>query len=485
MEKNNLPKEKAEKVNSRKNDFMMQINAIEDQLENQVKFYNNALLVLLKLIRVKENKNLYECIDVFNKKIKKVKKFEQITVCFEDFKDSIIKAELNSSENKANTTGKADKEDKNFLIKNLFKNFKSKKEIKDDSLDQVFKQKKIYMKVLDGIKLYLGADFYSKLNIISERVEDAENLNELDIIFSDILHLIIDYITNLNEEIENMALFITDVGRNLFEVENNIKDSFEYSLQDFDKNKKFTDLLLNNIEDFSGEVNLSFSLEGLKDVVSKKLNEIKVVIEKKNNNDKLHDKKVEQKIDLLYATLGKLKAEVDSAKKQADSYKEQALKDPLTGIYNRRAYDKKALEEMERYLRYKNIFSMLLFDVDHFKRVNDVYGHDIGDKCLKEIIKKIKPGLRKTDFLARFGGEEFIVLLPGTSKNKAVIVAEKIREIVEEIEFFHKKERVSITVSVGVTSVKKKDLSIDDVFKRLDNAMYKAKKSGRNKVVDL
>jgi diguanylate cyclase (GGDEF)-like protein len=341
------------------------------------------------------------------------------------------------------------------------------------------------MEVLDGIKLYLGAEFYSKLNIISQRVNVSENLNELDSITSDILHLIVDYITNLNEEIENMALFITDVGRNLFEVEDNIKDSFEYGLKDLDGNKKFADLLLNNIEDFSGQVDLSFSLEGLKEVVSKKLNEIKFVIEKKNSEDKLHNEEIERKMDLLYSTLGKLKKEVYSAKKQADSYKKQALKDPLTKIYNRRAYDKKAKEEMERYLRYKNIFSMMLFDVDHFKKVNDIYGHDIGDKCLKEIIKRVKPGLRATDFLARFGGEEFIVLLPETSKKESAIVAEKIRKLVEKIEFFHKKERVSITISIGVTQVKNKDKSIDDIFKRLDNAMYKAKKNGRNRVVDL
>ncbi len=477
MEKNNLSKEVSGSLTSnKKNDFVRQINAVEDQLGQQTRFYNNALIVLLKLIRVKENKRLYEYIDILKKEIKKAEKFEEIVVFFEKFKDFTIKAELNLSENRA---------DKKFLIKNIFKDLKSKKKIKKDSSVEVLNQKKIYMKALDGIKLYLGAGFYSKLNIISQRVDVAGSLNELDSISSDILHLIIDYITKLNEEIENMALFITDVGRNLFEVENNIKDSFEYSFQDFEGNKKFTDLLLDNMDDFSGQVNLSFSLEELKEIINKKINEIKVVIEKKNKDDKLHDKAVEQKIGLLYSSVGKLKSEVDSAKKKADSYRDQALKDPLTGAFNRRAYNKKAHEEMERFFRYENVFSMMLFDVDHFKRVNDLYGHAIGDKCLKEIIKRVKPGLRKTDFLARFGGEEFIVLLPETNRKKTAYVAEKIRGLVEEIEFFHKKERVLITISIGVTQAIKRDKSIDDVFKRLDKAMYKAKKNGRNRVAVL
>ena len=126
---------------------------------------------------------------------------------------------------------------------------------------------------------------------------------------------------------------------------------------------------------------------------------------------------------------------------------------------------------------------MLLLDVDHFKNINDTYGHTIGDKCLKEIIKRIKPALRDTDFLARYGGEEFIVILPETGGEIAKEAAERMRSIVENIEFLHKKELVKITISIGVTQVMPSDETHEAIFHRTDQALYKAKNSGRNRVV--
>ena len=97
--------------------------------------------------------------------------------------------------------------------------------------------------------------------------------------------------------------------------------------------------------------------------------------------------------------------------------------DPLTEVYNRRAYEKRLNEELQRYLRHQRPFSMLLLDVDHFKSINDQFGHAVGDLCLKEIIKRVRPLLRESDFLARFGGEEFVVLLPETERKAAMAVA--------------------------------------------------------------
>jgi diguanylate cyclase (GGDEF)-like protein len=126
---------------------------------------------------------------------------------------------------------------------------------------------------------------------------------------------------------------------------------------------------------------------------------------------------------------------------------------------------------------------MILFDVDYFKNINDTYGHDIGDKCLSEIIKRVAPLLRESDFLARYGGEEFAVLLPETNLEGAANVAEKIRKTIEEISFVYKKEKITITVSLGVCEIKEGDSGYDSLFSRLDKAMYEAKDSGRNKVV--
>jgi diguanylate cyclase len=159
------------------------------------------------------------------------------------------------------------------------------------------------------------------------------------------------------------------------------------------------------------------------------------------------------------------------------------VEDQLTGAYNRRAYDKKIVDEMERFLRYGTLFSLLLIDADKFKNINDRYGHAIGDRCLQEIIKKSMPLLRKNDMLARYGGEEFVVIMPQTDGPGAEEAAEKIRQTIEKIEFLYKNEKVRVTVSIGVSQVKEGDKTHQQIFERADIAVYKAKANGRNQVL--
>ena len=151
--------------------------------------------------------------------------------------------------------------------------------------------------------------------------------------------------------------------------------------------------------------------------------------------------------------------------------------------YNRRAYDLRLREEFRRFLRHRRPFSILLLDVDHFKSINDRYGHTVGDLCLKEIIKRVRPILRESDFLARFGGEEFVALLPETERKGGMEVAEKLRESIEQTEFIHRTEAVAVTISIGVTQAGADDPDPEVLFDRVDQALYKAKRRGRNRVV--
>ncbi|QOY55639.1 diguanylate cyclase [Candidatus Sulfurimonas marisnigri] len=167
--------------------------------------------------------------------------------------------------------------------------------------------------------------------------------------------------------------------------------------------------------------------------------------------------------------------------KEHDRLKQFAYVDALTGIYNRRKFDELLEVEYSRAKRYKRNLSALFFDIDHFKKVNDNFGHDIGDDVLKMMAHLVKSNIRETDFFARWGGEEFIVLLPETSLEDALTIAEHIRSGIESKMF----EIVGkITVSIGVSKIKEKE-RIETFIKRLDNALYKAKHEGRNKVVKL
>ncbi len=125
---------------------------------------------------------------------------------------------------------------------------------------------------------------------------------------------------------------------------------------------------------------------------------------------------------------------------------------------------------------------MVLIDVDRFKQVNDLHGPLAGDKCLRGIAGQIKPAVRSTDFLARFGGEEFILILAGSSAENARKIAEKLRVMIEKTRFFYRNEEIPVTISLGVTEVHHADRDSETLFLRVDEAMYQAKKQGRNRV---
>lgn len=159
--------------------------------------------------------------------------------------------------------------------------------------------------------------------------------------------------------------------------------------------------------------------------------------------------------------------------------------DSLTGLFNRRQLYPILQKEMDRVARKKMAFSALMMDIDHFKRFNDTYGHAGGDLLLAGFAEKIRRGFRQMDSAFRFGGEEFIVLLPETSGQEAMVPAERFRRLIADSKFPMPPDGrlVSVTVSIGIASYRHGD-TIDDVIRRADLAMYGAKNGGRNRVVD-
>jgi diguanylate cyclase (GGDEF)-like protein len=154
-----------------------------------------------------------------------------------------------------------------------------------------------------------------------------------------------------------------------------------------------------------------------------------------------------------------------------------SITDTLTNVYNRRFFDTKIVQEINRAKRYKLSMSVIMFDIDYFKKVNDKYGHDVGDEVLIAYSKLISSYIRVEDFLCRVGGEEFIIILPHLKLENAMILAEKLRKMVEQSKVVR-----PITMSFGVIEYIPGE-SKDYLYKRLDDALYKAKENGRNTVV--
>ncbi len=173
--------------------------------------------------------------------------------------------------------------------------------------------------------------------------------------------------------------------------------------------------------------------------------------------------------------------------KKTGELQELSITDPLTGVFNRRYLTGRLAEEVARFNRYKQPFSLLMIDIDEFKEYNDTFGHSTGDKVLKILADTIVASLRTTDVATRYGGDEFVLILSQTPKGDAINIANRIKENVEKTNIPHREELPSkeLTVSIGLTSYPDDASSVTELLEKTDEAMYLAKKSGRNKLIYL
>ena len=166
-----------------------------------------------------------------------------------------------------------------------------------------------------------------------------------------------------------------------------------------------------------------------------------------------------------------------------------SITDGLTQILNRRALLERLEEELHRAGRENAFFCLMMLDIDHFKKVNDEYGHQVGDKVLVEVVNRLKSKLRPYDIIGRYGGEEFVIGILVADRETGIEKAEDFRSCVEEKEFEYSDKKLKVTISLGVTCQKigdaKKDMPqfLDAITKKADDALYRAKETGRNKVV--
>jgi two-component system cell cycle response regulator len=169
-----------------------------------------------------------------------------------------------------------------------------------------------------------------------------------------------------------------------------------------------------------------------------------------------------------------------------NSYHEEIYRlttvDGLTQVYNKRYFVEMLEREISRCHRYGRHLTLILFDLDHFKQINDTYGHLAGDFVLKQVAQVIKAKIRREDLLARYGGEEFAILLPEIDPEQGLTFAEKIRQIVENYPFVFEETRIRVAVSLGVASVLGELMQPAEFIKRADEQLYRAKRSGRNRV---
>lgn len=202
-------------------------------------------------------------------------------------------------------------------------------------------------------------------------------------------------------------------------------------------------------------------------------------MEKYKVGEEEREKRLSAQLAQLQARVDEMEKEVEEKRQAFEEQKRKAAQDVLTGLPNRQGYQDRLADELARHHRYGSPLALVVCDIDHFKRINDSYGHLAGDKVLQLIARMLRKNIRDVDFVARYGGEEFIILMPETTAVDAHKAAEKLRIVIEQSPFNFRKERVNITMSFGISEFLNKD-SPEQVFERADQALYQSKHAGRN-----
>lgn len=213
--------------------------------------------------------------------------------------------------------------------------------------------------------------------------------------------------------------------------------------------------------------------------ISEYVSEVQQIV---NDKEQQQEKKFRHKFQGMVRQIKELQAETKSYQKTLKQQSKQLHIDFLTKIPNRAGWSERLEIEVTRFQRYQNPLNLAVLDIDKFKSINDTFGHLAGDKVLNVIAQTLQKSIRNTDYIARFGGEEFALLLPDIPQEQALQVLNKLCLRIKKIPFKFKKENVSITISIGFTTYSLSDTA-DEAFERADSALFKAKKEGRDQVI--
>lgn len=336
--------------------------------------------------------------------------------------------------------------------------------------------------IVTSIGVIAREEHMDRLAELKKRLDACETPESLAGQGGEILGTVESVVGRSVEEIEYTNDFLMELSENLSSMENQLFSYQNHNRETYELQGRFCDNLLTQTQQMDQAVHLARALEDARNVISTRLNTIGKAIQMKREEDEIRLKEADSTIAELQMSVRNYNKEITLVTQRANELEKEVLLDPLLQINNRRSYDLKIADTITNYHRTGVPFSLILIDVDHFKKVNDRFGHRAGDKCLQELAKLVESSVRRSDFVARYGGEELVIILPGGVAEDSRILAEKIRERIDKTRFYYQDQVIRITVSLGVTQVKPSDADADELFVRVDEAMYHAKKGGRNRI---
>lgn len=443
-----------------------------EQVLRMTDFLRRSITTVAALMSKYETGAVSESLSGFKKAVLAGAEIGKLEECLENLKDSVSQSEEEEPKSSQATS----------LWDKLLKR-KQPPDNRDAGAGFLKDLQAVFLNIIAEFDQDLGEDYSGQLARLRKDVEESVDLGHLSALKDDLLALLQTYNRTIQEEREQVTDFIAEIGNSLFELEHQFVKSVMQSEQNHTAATSFTGLLESHIEDLKKSAQITSTLAEFKSLVMSRLASIRAALEEKRKAEQERQAFLDMEVQDLQQNLSRVKKEIAQVQEKRKALEKEILIDQLTGIANRRAFKRRLKEELQRYQRYRHFFSILFFDIDHFKSINDEFGHWAGDKCLKELIKRVKPISRETDFIARWGGEEFVMVLPGTDLESAAGVAERLRKMIENTRFLYHKQEISLTVSIGVTEVVPADQTQEAIFNRVDKAMYDAKRKGRNLVV--
>ncbi|MFA7386805.1 MAG: GGDEF domain-containing protein [Thiohalobacteraceae bacterium] len=295
----------------------------------------------------------------------------------------------------------------------------------------------------------------------------------------DIATLIADMRKGLQNEKQEIEAFLKQLTDRLQDIDGYLRGAESARVESYESGRALGDVVERQVQGIEDSVRAAQDLEQLKQTVQQRVEAIIVHVDRHRRDEEQRHRQDAARVMALSERLRAMEAESAQLHERILQEHRQALTDSLTGIPNRLAYQERAAQEYARWKRFATPLALIVWDVDHFKKINDRYGHKAGDKVLKVIAGVLTDNIRETDFLARYGGEEFTLLMTGAALPAIREVAEKLRSAVDHCGFHYRGESVHVTVSCGIAEFRDGD-AIEAVFERADRALYRAKHAGRN-----
>lgn len=327
-------------------------------------------------------------------------------------------------------------------------------------------------------QLSVPEDAQGQASKIQQQIDKGLNWYELGPTLDDVANLVISAVSRAQNEFES---FLKSLDARLAKLQGFLLESKNQQLGWKGNSLELDRSVRSEVSSISKEVAEATDLKELKSSVEIHLDSIVHSMDAFILSEEKREQESNEQVEKLKKRLMDMEGEATQIRAKLQEEHKRAMTDTLTQLPNREAFNERMNLEYERWLRYRQPATLVVADIDLFKRVNDQYGHLAGDKVLQIIAKEIKSRIRKTDFLARFGGEEFVVIMPETTEEMAYAVIEKTREMIGRLPFHFRNEDVQITMSFGIVSFQD-DISETDLFDIADKALYKAKKDGRNRI---